>query len=341
MAEARRHGGTEAGMDTGTKAALREQLVDRRDRLRSAIDDLGEVEDLTRLLTDVDSALTRIDGGTYGRCEICREDIEVDHLAANPLVRYCLCDLSPDQQRALENDLGLAGRIQAALLPAQDLRAAGWEAHYRYRPAGAVSGDYCDLLVGGDDDEGLFFVVGDVSGKGIAASLVMAHLNASFRSLIALGLPVRDLLDRTNRLLLESTIPSHYATLVCGRARRTGEVEICNAGHLPAFVVRGGRVDRIESVGLPVGMFTGQSYEVKLLRLGEDDMLFLCTDGLTEARDEEGDEYGVERVAALLGDYHVQCPRDLADVCLSDLDRFRSGSAPQDDVTVMVIRRRG
>lgn len=328
-------------MDTGTKAALREQLVDRRDRLRSAMDELGEVEDLTRLLTEVDSALTRIDGGAYGRCEICREDIEPAQLASNPLVRYCLCELSPDQQRALESDLGLAARIQAALLPVQDLRAAGWEAHYRYRPAGPVSGDYCDLVAGENDDGDLFFVVGDVSGKGIAASLVMAHLNASFRSLLELDLPVQDLLDRANRLLLDSTIPSHYATLVCGRARRSGEVEICNAGHLPAFVVRGGRVDRIESVGLPVGMFTGHSYEVKLLRLDEGDTLFLCTDGLTEARNGEEVEYGIERVAALLGDYHVQCPRDLADVCLSDLERFQSGSSPQDDVTLMVLRRRG
>ena len=326
-------------MDTGTKAALREQLVDRRDRLRSAMDELGEVEDLTRLLTEVDSALTRIDGGAYGRCEICQEDIEAAQLAANPLVRYCLCELSPGQQRALESDLGLAARIQAALLPVQDLRAAGWEAHYRYRPAGPVSGDYCDLLAGEDDD--LFFVVGDVSGKGIAASLVMAHLNASFRSLLALDLAVQDLLDRANRLLLDSTIPSHYATLVCGRARRSGEVEICNAGHLPAFVVRGGRVDRIESAGLPVGMFSGQSYEVKRLRLDQDDTIFLCTDGLTEARNGEEIEYGIERVAALIGDYHVQCPRDLADFCLSDLERFQSGSSPQDDVTLMVIRRRG
>ena len=231
-------------MDAGTKAALREQLVDRRDRLRYAVEEVGEVEDLTRLLTEVDSALTRIDGGTYGRCEICREDLDAAQLVANPLARYCLCELSPDQQRALENDLGLATRIQAALLPEQDLRAAGWEAHYRYQAAGPVSGDYCDLLTGRDGDSDLYFVVGDVSGKGIAASLVMSHLNASFRSLIALGLPVQDLLDRTNRLLLESTIPSHYATLVCGRARRSGEVEICNAGHLPAFVVRRGHVDR-------------------------------------------------------------------------------------------------
>ncbi|MHC4932689.1 MAG: PP2C family protein-serine/threonine phosphatase [Planctomycetota bacterium] len=326
-------------MDISTRTVLREQLLDRRNRLRVAVEQTGEVADLTRLLQEVDRALGRMDAGSFGQCEICREDVAEENLVANPLIRYCLCELSHEQQRALENDLGLASRIQAALLPDQDLRAAGWEAHYRYRPAGPVSGDYCDLLTAEEGDGDLLFVVGDVSGKGVAASLVMAHLNASFRSLAGLDLPVQELLTRTNRLLLESTIASHYATLVCGRARASGEVEMSNAGHLPALVVRRGRVDRIESVGLPVGMFTGQSYEVKLVRLDPGDTLFLCTDGLTEARNADEQDYGVECIAAMLSDFHSQKPRDLAETCLSGLDDFLSGTRQQDDVTVMVLRR--
>jgi sigma-B regulation protein RsbU (phosphoserine phosphatase) len=326
-------------VDAGTKATFREQLLLRRNDLRRAVEDTGEVEDLARLLREVDRALARMDAGAFGQCEICREDVAEENLIANPLMRYCLCELDAAQQRALENDLGLASRIQAALLPAQDLRAGGWEAHYRYRPAGPVSGDYCDLVASGDNAGDLFFVVGDVSGKGVAASLVMAHLNAVFRSLISLDLQVPDLLERANRLLLDSTIASHYATLVCGRARVSGEIEISNAGHLPALVVRRGQVDRIESAGLPVGMFAGQSYEVKLVHLDPGDTLFLCTDGVTEARGGDEQDYGVERIAALLSEFHAYNPRDLADSCLSDLDAFRSSAPQQDDVTVMVLRR--
>lgn len=328
-------------MDASTQTALRRQLNGRRDRLRLAIEATGEVADLTRLLLEVDRALGRMESGDYGQCEICREDVADENLIANPLLRYCLCELSAPQLRALETDLGLASRIQAALLPMQDLRAAGWEAHYRYRSAGPVSGDYCDLLTRDGNDGELFFAVGDVSGKGIAASLVMAHLNASFRSLVALGIPVQELLGRTNRLLLDSTIPSHYATLVCGRARSTGEVEMCNAGHLPALVVRSGRVDRIESVGLPVGMLMGQSYEVKRVQLDPGDTLFLYTDGVTEARNSDQAEYGVERVVSIVSQYHAHKPRDLADTFLSDLDEFRSGAPQHDDVTIMVLRRTG
>ena len=328
-------------MDTGTKATLREQLLLRRNDLRRAVEETGEVKDLTRLLQEVDRALSRMDAGAFGQCEICREDVAEENLFANPLMRYCLCELDAEQQRSLESDLGLASRIQAALLPAQDLRVGGWEAHYRYRAAGPVSGDYCDLLECSGDAGDLFFVVGDVSGKGVAASLVMAHLNASFRSLLSLDLQIQELLERTNRLLLDSTIASHYATLVCGRAQSSGEIEMCNAGHLPALVVRRDRVDRVESLGLPVGMFPGQSYEVKLVHLDPGDTLFLCTDGVTEARSIDGDEqdYGVERIAGILSEFHAYKPRDLVDTCLADLDAFLSGARPRDDVTVMVLRR--
>src|SRR5262245_27122172 len=174
-------------MDTSTETALRGQLLDRRSRLQSAITDTGKAEDLVRLLQQVDEALSRMDGHGYGDCDVCSESIDEKDLVLNPLMRYCLCNLSPEQQRALESDIGLARRIQAALLPQQDVRVAGWDVHYRYEPQGPVSGDYCDLLTRQNHSSEVIFLVGDVSGKGLAASLLMAHLNASFRSLLDVG----------------------------------------------------------------------------------------------------------------------------------------------------------
>src|SRR5207249_7870938 len=141
-------------------------------------------------------------------------------------------------QTALQNDLDLASRIQWQLLPRQNVRVSGWEVHYRYEPAGPVSGDYCDAITENGDGGNLYVLTGDVSGKGVAASLLMAHLNAMFRTLVGMGLPVQHLLERANRLFSESTIASHYATLVCARAEVTGEVEVCNAGHCPPLVIR-------------------------------------------------------------------------------------------------------
>jgi len=96
------------------------------------------------------------------------------------------------------------------------------------RQAGPVSGDYCDLVSSENGD--LFLHVRDVRAKGIAASMLMAHLHAIFRSLITLDLPVDQLVERANHVFADATMPAYYATLVCGRARRSGAIEICNAG---------------------------------------------------------------------------------------------------------------
>ena len=134
-----------------------------------------------------------------------------ERLIANPLTRLCLDHLSPKEQRALEDDLELAARIQTGLLPQPSQKIDGWEIAYHYQPAGIVSGDYCDLI--SSDDQSLLFVLGDVSGKGVAASMLMAHLQAMFRTLISINLPLEEIVERASRVFCESTLPTHYATL--------------------------------------------------------------------------------------------------------------------------------
>ena len=153
------------------QSKFRGQLANRRARLERTIADLNQPADLLLLLNDVDAALSRLDGGSYGECAVCHTEIAADDLLANPTASYCLCELTPERQRALERDLTLAWRVQAALLPAPDLAVSGWQAHYRYIPNGPVSGDYCDLIVTDANPAAEFyFMLGDVSGKGVAAS---------------------------------------------------------------------------------------------------------------------------------------------------------------------------
>ncbi len=144
--------------------AIRTQLTDRRQRLSQVIAEVGSATDLLELLRAVDGALERLNADRFGLCEVCGEEVSAPDLHAHPLLQYCLCDLSAAQQAALERDLGLARRVQLALLPAPDLTTDGWDVHYRYLPAGAVSGDYLDV-VPDDASQGLYLVLGDVSGK--------------------------------------------------------------------------------------------------------------------------------------------------------------------------------
>jgi sigma-B regulation protein RsbU (phosphoserine phosphatase) len=326
-------------MNSVRKLDLRQRLLNRRQRLQTAMGELKETTKLMHLLKEVDSALERMDNGTYGLCDVCQEPIERERLIADPLTRNCLGCLTPDQQRALEQDLNLASRIQAQLLPKKNLSLNGWETYYHYEPAGSVSGDYCDLINPDTEKGDLFFLLGDVSGHGVAASMLMAHLHAMFRSLIAVGLSADQLVRRANRIFCESTISADYVTLVCGRASKSGEVDICNAGHCPPLLIRGDEITSLEAGSLPIGIFSGVEYSVERIKLAPGDSLLLYTDGLTEARDKAEAEYGAQRLTRLVKGHHDLPPQALTEFCLEDLKTFLSGTPKTDDLSIMVIRR--
>lgn len=325
-------------METITEGYLQSKLQDRRKRLQTAIASGGSNASLNELLTEVDAALERIHDGSFGICEECHETVEEERLIADPLVRLCLDHLDEGQRRALEQDLELAARVQRALLPPHKIDAHGWRLHYRYEPAGIVSGDYCDAIPDGAADD-LFFALGDVAGKGVAASLLMTQLHGIFRSLEGSGLPLDQLVARASRLFCESTTAGQYATLVCGRASASGAVELCNAGHLPVFLLRNGEVRSLEARGVPLGMFGAAIYPAERVQLKPGENLVLYTDGLTESLDGSSNEFGIGRLAEFLNGRHALEPEALTAACLAEVGRFSRGVRQQDDRTILVLRR--
>lgn len=326
-------------MDDIRDKFLRDLLIERRRNLEGAISKFKETDQLVRLLEEVDSALNRITEGIYGLCDTCHEPIEEERLINDPLIQTCLDHLTSDEQRALEEDLDLASRIQYKMLPQRDLTIDGWEVSYRYEPAGVVSGDYLDLVVPQGKDGASFFLLGDVSGKGIAASMLMAHLNAIFRSLISAGTPVDQLAKQANRIFCESTLSTHYATLILAKADDSGRIEICNAGHPSPLLVQEGGVTALEATGLPLGMFCEGGYSMKEIQLSPGDSLLFYTDGLTETRNSDNTEYGEERLITLASDFHGLSPQKMIGAYLDDLRSFQSSVPKVDDLTIMVIRR--
>jgi phosphoserine phosphatase RsbU/P len=323
-------------MTTAEQTYLRTELEQRRERLHVALHSPVADASLSQLLTAVDAALSRIAQGTFGLCELCHDSIEAERLLADPLVQFCLDHLTSAEQRALESDLSLAARIQRALLPKPDLAPTGWDVRYHYQPAGVVSGDYCDLF---ETDGGLLLMLGDVSGKGVAASMLMSHLHATFRSLAEGGLPLDRMVEDANRIFCESTLAGQFATLVVGRVAHDGSAEFVNAGHLPVLHIHGDGVTPKDSTGVPLGMFCNTRFPVHRLTLAHGDTLFLYTDGLTEARNSAGAEYGLRRIQTLAARHTGIEPAGLISECLGDMLSFQEGMKQTDDLTLLALRR--
>jgi len=326
-------------MEAQSESYHRDQLIERRRRLHDLVIGGNTESGIPELLDAVDAALARIDSGRYGACRVCGDPIEEELLRIDPVVEFCLDHLTPPQARALEEDLELAGLLQREMLPPEDLGLPGWETAYHYRGAGLVSGDYCDLL--SPDGETLYFMMGDVAGKGHAAAMLMSHLHASFKSLIMPGADLAEIFSRVSGIFCESSLSTQFATLFCGKSGPAGGIEFCLAGHPPPMLLRGGRVERLATGGLPLGMFCQQTYAPGHQEMKAGDLILLFSDGVTETAGPDGEFFGEERLTSVLERQVGGSARDAIGAVMEALEAFRAGAEISDDVTVMAIRRRG
>ncbi len=317
---------------------LRRELVRRRGRLDTAAvgDQSGEFR---RLIREVDEALERMDRNRFGACEVCHDLIEPERLDLDPLTRICLDCLSASERRSLEADLELAVEVQGSLIPRGEVSARGWRGYVHSRPAGTVGGDFAEIADATEDGL-VYFVVGDVSGKGVSAALLGAHLQALIRSAVALPQPLVDRVSSVNRLFAAVTPIQAFATLVWGVVDRNGRGELVNAGHLPAVVVGREGCRLLESTGVPVGIFPGARFTSTPFELAPGDQILLFTDGVTESTDGRDREYGVDAVWSLVSARDLDLSlEETVTRYVRDVARHRGGHDPHDDLTVMVLRR--
>ena len=244
------------------------------------------------------------------------------------------------ERQKLEQEVRLARQIQVALLPASLPPVPGWELHGGTLPSRGVSGDFYKALLRGDGTDLAFFVA-DVSGKGIAASL----LTASLEALSALPLEGNDPPDRiceqVGTLLFKRTPPEKYATAFLGILEpSTGRLRWTNAGHNPALLLRAsGEAEWLKSNGVPLGLILGARYKEGDLTMGPGDALLVYTDGITEALNPEEEEFG-ETGLLEAATRHQSLPlRDLAAGLERDLDAFARGVPFHDDRTLVIVRR--
>ena len=245
-----------------------------------------------------------------------------------------------EAERRIAQELEIAKQVQSRLFP-QDLpplRTLDYAG--TCRQARQVGGDYYDFLAAGR--ERLYLVIGDVAGKGIAAALLMANLQASLRSQCAIALdePAR-LMQSVNRLFCENTPENAYATFFFSEYNdQTGRLRYANCGHLPALLVRArGDVERLESTATILGRFPRWECPIGETSLFTGDTLALYTDGVTEAGSPDGEEFGEQRLLDCLR-LHQDVPSHLLVSAVIDEVRRYSPHEQQDDITLIVAKCR-
>lgn len=239
-----------------------------------------------------------------------------------------------ERARASRSDADIARNVQAKLLPRSGPSIAGLDYAARCVPARGIGGDYYDWFdLGGGQ---LGFVLADVSGKGMAAALLMAHLHAAFRTRLSIGYSdAPSLVAGVNRQFWEASPPEHYATLFFARYDPHGcKLHYVNAGHLPGLVIRqSGEVERLEATSMPVGVFTSWSSEERSFELRPSDTVLLYSDGISEAGMYAGEEFGESRIL------RAARGRSAADIVENLCTRVAAYSTEQhDDCTVLALR---
>ena len=256
-----------------------------------------------RNLTTLTHGAERLAGGDLAARVDIKSGDEIGQLAKafNRMAE----DLKENQQRTVEQErlrkeLEMCRKIQEELLPKQPYRSGLVEIKGVSVPAREVGGDFFNYfpLPGGD----LAMVVGDVSGKGLPAALLMANLQATIHAKLPLELDLAKLAAQLDQDIAAATPPEHYLTLFLAVLETGGRVlRYVNAGHNPQFAIRSsGAVERLESSGRPLGLLPGGEYANMLTQLNDGDSLFFYTDGLVEAENATGEELGMSRLEALL-----------------------------------------
>jgi phosphoserine phosphatase RsbU/P len=234
-----------------------------------------------------------------------------------------------------EEELQRAREIQESLLPKHVPQLPGFEIASAWQPARAVGGDYFDVLKIGENR--LAICIADVSGKGVPAALLMANLQASLRASIReMESPAR-VCNIVNRMLCESIAGGKFVTFFCGVLDGAAHTfRYCNAGHPYPILVSSGGLRTLDQGDAVLGVFPAWAYQELSVVLKSGDRLLLFTDGITEAEDTGGEEFGVERVAAFAQAHQSDSAMKMNQQLLSQVSEF-CGAQFQDDATLLVL----
>jgi sigma-B regulation protein RsbU (phosphoserine phosphatase) len=242
------------------------------------------------------------------------------------------------EKQRMADELRLGREIQGRLLPNPPVDLIGTRLAALSLPCYEVGGDYYDFIELADGDLGL--AIGDVSGKGVSAALIMSSVQAALRVAAPIEDDLAHLVQRLNSLIYRSARGRKYATFFFGRyTPSTGLLRFVNAGHNPPYVAIDGELQELSSTGKPIGLFPDSTYHESGVEIPPGATLFLYTDGLNEAADPDEQEFDYPRLRELFLSEHHKDLENVPSRVIAAVTAFERGARPTDDKTIVVMRR--
>ena len=256
------------------------------------------------------------------------------------LVRYIdELKLTTAQKASIESELNVASNIQMSMLPSVFPNREGLDMHASMTPAKEVGGDLYGYLLKGDN---LYFCVGDVSGKGVPASLFMAQVTRLFRTLANQQMAPADICTHMNEALSGDENPTNmFVTMFVGMVNlQSGHLKFCNAGHNPPVIGGGEHHGEFLQMlpNFPIGVLPGLEFQGEEIDTIKGRALFLYTDGLNEAENREHEQFGDDRLLSILRNTHFESAQQVVETLYNEVQRHRDGADPNDDLTMMCLR---
>lgn len=249
-----------------------------------------------------------------------------------------LAEMKAAQER-IESELRIARDIQMSMVPSTFPQRDGLDLYASMTPAKEVGGDLYGYVINGDN---LYFAVGDVSGKGVPASLFMAQATRLFRTMAAQGLQPAEICNHMNAELSgEDNANGMFVTMFIGMLNmETGHFHFCNAGHNPPVI--GGGENQGEFLQMepnaPIGLWPEHDYVGEDMESIKGRALFIYTDGLNEAEDMEQRQFGDEHMLQILRDTHFDTAKQVVETLYAQVQQHRAGAEPNDDLTMLCLR---
>jgi sigma-B regulation protein RsbU (phosphoserine phosphatase) len=246
------------------------------------------------------------------------------------------------EKERIESELSVARKIQMGILPRTFPPFPDrpeFDIYATIKPAKEVGGDLYDFFF--MDDEHLCFIIGDVSGKGIPAALFMAVTRTLIKAKTTKGLTPETVLERVNEDLSLDNVSSMFVTLFLGIINsRTGELEYCNGGHDPPYVLRNnGDVELLETgSSIALGVMEDFSYQSRRISLHKGDTILLYTDGVTESMDKDGNFFEEKRLEEILWKIRGKPSKEVCQHILDEVENFAVGAEQSDDITILAMK---